>query len=144
MPSMSPSSVPVDRPKEPVARCLLIVEDEQSLLRAFALAFERGGYEVLTAIDVPTALAHWRARGPDISLIVSDVQMPGPPIEVLIAEVKRREPPVPILLMSGELRGTEQRIAELMRSVSGFLAKPLRIEALRIEVERLLGILPPR
>jgi hypothetical protein len=46
--------------------------------------------------------------------------------------------------MSGELRGTEQRIAELMRSVSGFLAKPLRIEALRIEVERLLGILPPR
>ena len=136
---MSPHSGSGER-----THCLLIVEDEQSVLRAFALAFERLGFEVLTASDVPSALEQWQARGDDISLIVSDVQMPGPPIEVLIAEVKRREPPVLILLMSGDLRGTEQRIAQLMLSVNGFVPKPLRIHALRVEVERLLGELPPR
>jgi len=129
---------------DPASHCLLIVEDEQSLLRAFAVAFERIGYEVLTASDVPSALEQWQARGDDVSMIISDVQMPGPPIEVLIAEVKRRVPPVVILLMSGDLRGTEQRIADLMSSVDGFLPKPLRIQALRAEVERLLGILPAR
>jgi adenylate cyclase len=139
--SMSPASVPTDpavragpRPRP----CLLLVEDEQSLLRAFGLAFERAGYEVLQASDVPGALEHWRARQQDIAMIVSDVQMPGPMVEVLIAEVRKREPRVGILLMSGELRGTEQRITDLMASVDAFLAKPLRIDALKLEVERQL------
>lgn len=110
-------------------------------MRAFALAFERAGYEVLQAADVPAALEHWRARERDIALIVSDVQMPGPMVEVLIAEARRREPRVGILLMSGELRGTEQRITDLMASVDGFLAKPLRIDALKLEVERQLKAL---
>lgn len=142
--TQSPGPVHADRRFGAESHCLLIVEDEQSLLRAFAVAFERIGYEVLTASDVPSALEQWQARKDDISMIVSDVQMPGPEIEVLIAEVKRREPPVVILLMSGDLRGTEQRIADLMSSVDGFVPKPLRIQALRVEVERLLGMLPSR
>lgn len=133
-----------DRSVGPEGKCLLLVEDEQSLLRAFALAFERAGYEVLTAVDVPTALAHWQERGDDIALIVSDVQMPGPPVEVLIAEARRRAAKVAIILMSGELRGTEQRITDLMASVDRFLAKPLRIDALKVEVERQLRELPKR
>lgn len=119
--------------------CLLIIEDEQSLLRAFAHAFERKGYEVLTAVDVPSALVHWRARTHGIACVVSDVQMPGPPLEVLIEEIRAHQPRVPILLMSGELRGTEERIRKLMRSVDGFVAKPLRLETLRTEIEKLLG-----
>ncbi|MBX7120266.1 MAG: response regulator [Gemmatimonadaceae bacterium] len=124
----------------PSARpCLLIIEDEQSLLRAFAHAFERKGYEVLTAVDVPSAQAHWRARTHGIACIVSDVQMPGPPLEVLIEEIRAHEPRVPILLMSGELRGSEDRIRGLMANVDGFLAKPLRLDMLRSEIERLIG-----
>lgn len=142
--TQSPVPVHSDPRSGAESQCLLIVEDEQSLLRAFAMAFERIGYDVLTASDVPSALEQWQARKDDISIIVSDVQMPGPPIEVLIAEVKRREPPVLFLLMSGDLRGTEQRIADLMSSVDGFVPKPLRIQALRVEVERLLGLLPSR
>ena len=69
--------------------------------------------------------------------------MPGPMVEVLIAEARRREPRVRILRMSGELRGTEQRITDLMASVDGFLAKPLRIDALKLEVERQLKALAP-
>lgn len=128
----------------PEAHCLLIIEDERSLLRAFAHAFERQGYEVLTAADVPSALEHWRARANEISMVVSDVQMPGPAVEVLIREVREHARRVPILLMSGELRGTEERIRSLMNSVDGFLAKPLRIDALRAEVQRHLAQQPPR
>ena len=123
---------------------LLLVEDEQSLLRAFAHALERSGYEVLPAADVPGALRHWEAHRDRISMVISDVQMPGPLIEVLLHAVAKRDPRPPILLMSGELRGTEERITRLMSAVDVFLAKPLRIDALRREVERLLGLPPTR
>lgn len=123
---------------------LLLVEDEQTLLRAFTHAFERSGYAVLQAIDVPSALAHWTADHHRISMVVSDVQMPGPPIEELIATIQRSDRPVPILLISGELRGSEERIRDLLGSAHAFLPKPLRIDALRREVERTLGSLPPR
>ena len=131
-----------DRPGGSARHVLLLVEDEQSLLRAFAHALERSGYEVLPAEDVPSALRHWEAHRDRISMVLSDVQMPGPLIEVLIHAVAKRDPRPPIILMSGELRGTEERIKHLMSSVDVFLAKPLRIDALRQEVARQLG-LPP-
>lgn len=123
---------------------LLLVEDEQSLLRAFTLAFERAGYTVLAAVDVPSALRHWEANRDQVAMVISDVQMPGPLIEELIGAIALRVPRPPILLMSGELRGTEQRVKNLMSSVDGFMAKPLRIDALRAEVERHLGPRPSR
>ena len=121
---------------------LLIVEDEPSLLRAFTHAFERSGYVVLAAADVQGALRHWTEAGARIALVISDVQMPGRPVEDLIDAISTRTPRPPILLMSGELRGTEQRIASLIDSVDGFLPKPLRIEALRTEIERRIGPRP--
>ena len=139
----TPYSLLEHHPRGPASHTLLIVEDEQSLLRAFAHAFERLGYEVLTAGNVTEALDHWERRRDDISMIVSDVQMPGPRVEELIAAVRHHHARVPFVLMSGELRGTEERIRGLMESVDGFLAKPLRIDTLRLEVERRLAVLPP-
>lgn len=144
MPSVTPLSTPPVQHNSSRARVLLLVEDEQSLLRAFAHAFERSGFEVLQAIDVPSALKHWGRDADRISIVVSDVQMPGPPIEELISAVRtRKDLSPPILLMSGELRGTESRISSLMQSVNAFLPKPLRIDTLRAEVERHLAVLPP-
>jgi DNA-binding response OmpR family regulator len=144
MPTVTPLSSPPVQNNSARARVLLLVEDEQSLLRAFAHAFERSGFEVLQAIDVPSALMHWDRDADRIAIVVSDVQMPGPPIEELITAVRAREDlSPPILLMSGELRGTETRISSLMQSVNAFLPKPLRIDTLRAEVERHLSVLPP-
>lgn len=121
---------------------LLIVEDEPSLLRAFTHAFERSGYVVLAAPDVESALGTWEEAQARIAMVISDVQMPGRPVEELVAAVSKRIPRPPILLMSGELRGTEKRIEALLDSVDGFLPKPLRIDALRAEIEARIGPRP--
>ena len=131
----SPSVLP-DRPPGPSSPCLLVVDDEQSLLRAFAHAFEKSGYEVLEAGDVTQALALWSSERERISLILSDVQMPGPPVEELIARARDDAPAVPILLMSGEVRGTQERVDSLLGSVDAFLPKPVRLDALKVEVAR--------
>lgn len=126
----------------PVPRCLLLVEDERSLLNAFAHAFAKAGYEVLPATDVTSALTHWRSARERIALILSDVQMPGPLVEELIATVREASPPVPILLMTGEIGGDDERAARLRERADGFLRKPVRLDALKREVERLLATAP--
>lgn len=137
----SASTVLSDRLIESGPHCLLLVDDEQSLLRAFAHAFEKSGYEVLEAGDVTQALALWSSERERISLILTDVQMPGLPVEQLIARARDEAPAVPILLMSGEVRGSRERVDALLDSVDAFLPKPLRIDALKVEVARHL---PPR
>lgn len=134
--------MPFEIARAAAAPVLLLVEDERSLLRAFAHAFERAGYTVLTAVDVPSALRLWEEHRDEIAMVISDVQMPGPHVEELIGALALRTKRPPVLLMSGELRGTEQRIKNLMSSVDAFMAKPLRIDALRAEVERQLGPRP--
>jgi DNA-binding response OmpR family regulator len=132
-PAADPLSV---RTADAHAPLLLLVEDERSLLRAFSHALERAGHRVLAAEDVPSAAAHWARDSDRIALVISDVQMPGPPVEELIRVIGQRSPRPPILLMSGELRGTDERVRALLSSVDAFLPKPLRIDALRAEVER--------
>lgn len=120
-------------------RCLLLVDDERALRRAFAQSFARAGYEVLEAGDVPGAIVHWEAARDRISLVLSDVQMPGPPIEDLIGLARREAPSVPIVLMSGEIGDDEGRFDDLLASVDGVLAKPMALRDLHREVERHLG-----
>jgi DNA-binding NtrC family response regulator len=139
MSPQSPAPLLSPRPAALGSRCLLFVDDEQSLLRAFAHAFQKSGYEVLEAGDVTQALAHWTRERERISLILSDVQMPGPPVEDLIAQARGDAPAVPILLMSGEVGGTQERVASLLGSVDAFLPKPMRLETLKSEVERHLA-----
>jgi DNA-binding NtrC family response regulator len=137
----SASPLTSDRLIESGPHCLLVVDDEQSLLRAFAHSFEKSGYEVLEAGDVTQALALWSSERERISLILSDVQMPGPPVEDLIARARDDAPAVPILLMSGEVRGTQERVEALLDSVDAFFPKPVRMDTLKVEVARHL---PPR
>jgi CheY-like chemotaxis protein len=122
-----------------VPRCLLLVEDERSLLKAFSHAFTKAGYEVLEAADVPGALTQWGTARDRIALILSDVQMPGPPVEELIAAAREEKPQVPILLMTGEVGGDDDRAARLREHANGFLRKPIRLDALKREVERLIA-----
>lgn len=126
----------------PVPRCLLLVDDERSLLNAFANVFAKAGYEVFEATDVAGALVQWRAARERIDLILSDVQMPGSPVEELIATARGESPGVRILLMTGETGGDDERATRLRETADGFLHKPMRLDALRREVERLLAPSP--
>jgi two-component system alkaline phosphatase synthesis response regulator PhoP len=54
---------------------VLVVDDEQNLVRALGGYLEREGYTVLTAYDGPSGLDMMRTARPD--LIVLDVMLPG-------------------------------------------------------------------
>src|SRR5262245_3787781 len=83
----------------PDARSVLIVDDDEAVLRAYTRLLQQGGYEVVPASHVGEARALLE-RG-QIGVLVTDVLLPdGTGFELL--EVARRQArPVPVVLMTG-------------------------------------------
>jgi len=54
---------------------VLVVDDEESILRLVSYSLEREGYEALTAADGNEALATIEAERPD--LVILDLMLPG-------------------------------------------------------------------
>ena len=125
---------------------ILVVDDEQQILRAVRRALAARGYEVVSAVDGEDALVEAEASMPD--LVVLDLNLPG--IDGL--EVCRRLrvwTRVPILILS--VREDEAgKVEALDLGADDYLTKPFGVEELLARVRALLrrakpeGSKPPR
>ena len=105
---------------------ILVVDDEESILRIVRRVLQAQGHTVLTASDGRRALE--AMRGERIDLLISDVAMPvlrGPD---LAATVRQLRPGLPVLLMSGSERPDGYP----------FIAKPFRPQGLLAAVDAAL------
>jgi CheY-like chemotaxis protein len=80
---------------------ILVVDDEDAILRLLAEALSRAGFEVLTAGSGVEAVAAYRSRD-GIDLVLLDVRMP-PPLDGphTLRELRRLDPTVRAAFMSG-------------------------------------------
>jgi two-component system KDP operon response regulator KdpE len=113
---------------------ILVVDDEQQILRAVRRALTARGYEVVTAADGEDALAEAETSMPD--LVVLDLNLPG--IDGM--EVCRRLrgwTSVPILILS--VREDEGgKVEALDLGADDYLTKPFGVEELLARVRALL------
>jgi len=113
---------------------ILVVDDEEQILRALRRALAARGYEVLTAADGQDALAEVEAFAPH--LVVLDLNLPD--IDGL--EVCRRIrtwSQVPILILS--VREDEPGMVQALDlGADDYLTKPFGIEELLARVRALL------
>lgn len=80
---------------------ILVVEDDQAVMRAAAAALKRGGYTVLTAANGDEARRLVQSQHGRIDLVLSDVVMPqlsGPELAEFLAETS---PELPLVFMTG-------------------------------------------
>jgi CheY-like chemotaxis protein len=126
---------------------ILIVEDEEDVLRYLAAILEDEGFEVATATDGDRALHLVEERAPD--LISLDLVMPGKSgIKFLYALRRNREwARIPVLIVTGHAHDEKGKgdLDDIMagRVVSGpafYLEKPVRPDAYVAAVSRQLGI----
>ncbi len=111
-----------------------VVVDDEPLARdelVFLLG-ECGGVDVVgEASDAASALALCEAEAPDVAFV--DLRMPGPDGLALAEALRGRHPDVSVIVVSahddGALRAFEARVLD-------YLLKPVRLERLRIAVER--------
>ena len=124
-----------------MAKLILIVEDDRDVARLLAEILEAEGYRTDVAGNGYEALDHLRKNG-HTDLILLDMMMP-----VMdgwkFREEQRKLPaiasiPVVTVTADGDARGKAASI-----QAAGYVAKPLRIDTLLDEVERICGLPEP-
>lgn len=114
----------------PLARRVLIVDDEPSLREAVRYNLLRAGYAVDEAADGSEALGRARATRPD--LVILDVMLPSMD-GLKVCRALRQESDVPILLLSA--RGEEvDRVLGLELGADDYLTKPFAMRELLARV----------
>lgn len=78
---------------------ILIIDDDEQILRVLARLIEREGFSVATAADGDAALAAHRTHPAD--LVITDVILPGKDgVETMLA-LRKESPRIKILAISG-------------------------------------------
>jgi CheY-like chemotaxis protein len=80
---------------------VLVVEDEQQVLKIIESMFSREGYTVLTANSGEAAITLSKQTAGSIDLLVTDVGIPGTNGSKVWKAVKRSHPGIQVLFISG-------------------------------------------
>jgi LmbE family N-acetylglucosaminyl deacetylase len=116
---------------------ILVVEDDESTLAYVVRALRRFGYDVEPAIDVPSALA--LLAGPPFTVLLTDIGLPSQSGFDLVREARRRFPDLAIALMTANA-SVHVAIDALRSDVDDFLPKPISLNTLRDQMERLVAL----
>jgi CheY-like chemotaxis protein len=117
---------------------ILIADDEEDILHLLRILLKRLGYDVLEARNGADALRLARERRPALALL--DVAMPE--LDGLeVARQLRTDYPadrIPIVLLSARADAADVKRG-LEAGADAYLTKPFTADALRTQVEELLG-----
>lgn len=111
-----------------IGRAVLIVDDDEAVLTIARTALERGGYQVLTALNGAEALRNFTAHQADIVAVLADATMPDLGGVEVLRQIRAQAPNLPLLLMSGYTENAYHQANELR--LAGFISKPFRISEL--------------
>jgi CheY-like chemotaxis protein len=117
---------------------VLLVDDEQAVLRVAKRMLERMGFQVLCVNDGREALAAFRAHAAEIVCVLLDLTMPQLDGEQVFREIRRMQPDASVILTSGyDESDITQRFAG--EGLAGFIQKPYRSDSLRAKLREILG-----
>jgi DNA-binding NtrC family response regulator len=83
---------------------ILVAEDDDGVRELILVALRRRGYTVLGTPNGNEAMRVLASDGPDVDLLVSDVNMPGAGGLELLAYARKHRPNMPAILASGTNR----------------------------------------
>lgn len=112
---------------------LLLVDDEPMVADGFARYLERAGHTVRRATTGESAVAAWRARRPDVTLL--DVQLPDMTGFDVYARIREEHPVV--IMISGHA-DIPLAVRAVQEGVEHFLTKPVELSHLGVAIERAL------
>jgi len=112
---------------------LLVVDDEENILRSLRRVLRHGDWEIRTALDAEKGLAELDSFSPEV--VISDFRLPGMNGAEFLARVKERMPRAQRILLTGhaDQRAIEEAInrSEIFR----YIAKPWNDSQLLLTVQ---------
>lgn len=117
---------------------IMVVDDEEDVVRALGMRLKSAGYEVITAMDGMSATQMAVKHQPD--LILLDIGMPGGDGHTVAQRLKSnlKTLTVPIIYLTARANQEDMRKATDL-GAAGYLLKPFKSERLLSLVERVLG-----
>jgi len=106
---------------------VLIAEDDRLIREGLVDILEGEGYQVITAPNGVTALAHYRVEKPDFHLL--DIMMPGLDGYEVCKRVRREDEKIPIIFLSAKSEEID-RILGLELGADDFIMKPFGVKEL--------------
>ena len=115
------------------ANKILIVDDEEIIVRLLSMSLRSDGYETLAAYSGEEGLEAFQQSDPDI--VVTDIKMPGMDGLELLRKIKELDPNKEVIIVTGH-GDIDSTITALQYGASDFINKPVRDEALAIALDR--------
>jgi len=120
---------------------VLIIDDDQDLLRLLTLRLHAWGFRVSTASSAEQGLARIAVEPPQ--LVVSDIRLPGKDGLALFEEIRVTRPTLPVILLTAH--GTiPDAVQAMSRGVFSYLTKPFESKVLLEKIEQALLLSSPR
>jgi len=118
-------------------RCILIADDDPTVVSVVKLRLGMAQYDVVSTNDAVAVMAMVRARTP--AAVILDVQMPGGGGLSTLTRIKS-DPElngIPVMMLTGE-RGAETVMQAMGDGADDYMVKPFRPDVLAERVSRLI------
>jgi two-component system NtrC family sensor kinase len=112
---------------------LLLIDDEEDIVKVLSMSLRSDGYQVLTALSGDEGLEIFQKELPDI--VLTDLKMPGIDGLEVLRRSKTINPDAEVIVITGH-GDMDSAIESLRYGASDFINKPVRDEALQIALER--------
>jgi len=112
---------------------ILLIDDEEDILRVLSISLKSDGYEVFSALSGKEGLDVFKKESPDI--VLTDIKMPGMDGIEVLKEIKKINPETEVIIITGH-GDIDTAIEALQYGASDFINKPVRDEALSIAIGR--------
>ncbi len=120
----------------PMARTVLIIDDEENMRWVLKRALEKAGYEVLTARRGEEGLELFALHPVDLVLV--DLKMPGMDGLAVLRELRQRDPRVPILLFTAYAT-VPTAVEALQWGATDYLRKPFDLETVLAKIHEAIA-----
>ncbi len=111
---------------------VLVVDDEQLILKIISDILAKEGYEVLVANNCEKAADLLKTTSFDV--VLSDIKMPLKSGIDLLEEIKNKDPNIPVILMTG-FASLETAVEAVQNGAFDYLIKPLDYGKLKSVIE---------
>ncbi len=117
---------------------ILVVDDEELLVKMVGLRLKANGYEVISACDGKEGLAKAKEESPD--LIILDVMMPGMDGYKVCGLLKKdtRFAKIPVIMFTAKAQVDDKKIGEEV-GANAYITKPFDPQVLLAKIKELLG-----
>jgi two-component system, OmpR family, response regulator len=120
---------------------ILIVEDEEKILRLLELELEYEGYEVGKAADGLKAFELFQSKEWD--LILLDIMLPGISGIELLRRIRSQDVYTPVILLTAK-SSVEDKVSGLDLGANDYITKPFQIEELLARIRVALRMSPQK